>query len=184
VCGNTSTELVVVGLEGFVSQVWRADLSERIGEDLDEKALIRDGRRPRDFEGAFLSPDGALLAVKTSFYDPPNLQLAWYSLWDVNTGVPIGGRVEFADDGLSTKLPVPDVALFSRDGDVVAFASGCAQEKCQVVRSIELRVPDEFRAGLPRIAEAIAGVRYEPRGALVSVPDADRRSELELLLPR
>jgi hypothetical protein len=175
VCSNKMGTHIVIGLAGFVSQVWTIDLSVQIGQTINEIDLVGPHSRPTSFDGGYLSPRGKVLVAKTGFWNPPNTQLTWYSVWDVQSGIPMSDRILFdADD-----KAIPDGVMFSTDGTQVALTSGCARGNCEYVKLVQLRPPENLQGKLPAIAEALAGLRYNQQGALEPIPDLERVRILE-----
>ncbi len=188
ICANASTgRHVVVGLTGFLTQVWTSDLSTQVGPTFNEHDLMNTERRPDRLSAAFLSPDGRTLAVKTTLWFPPNVQGIWYGIWDIQTGIPLSDRIEFIDDfsdvtdDADVDSVSPGSALFSTDGSRLAFKRGCADGNCKFLKIVDLLPPASLRARVPEIAEAMGGVRYNQQGLLEPVPEDERAKAIAAL---
>lgn len=168
VCANAEGSLVTVTTSDFRTEIWTADFSRRLGPAINERSFFGEGSTPEKTDWVALSPDGQRALIRSSFWDPPNLEVFWISLWDVATGLPLMDRTRFDDDGLTDG--VVRSARFSGDGHVTFIG-----DKALVPHSLELTTPPALPAALPNYAEAVADQTITSEGLAERVPDRAER---------
>jgi len=169
-CASSDGALVTITSADFRTEIWKADFSERLGPALNEKLWFDEDATPEITDWVAISPDGTRAMIRSSFWNPPNLELFWISLWDIGTGLPLMDRMMFADEGLSDDEV--QSARFTPDGHI-SFVGGKDLEPS----SLELGVPPALPQALPTYAEAIAGQSINRQG--LAEPVANRADRLE-----
>lgn len=168
ICADAAGTMVTVTTSDFRTEIWAADFSRRLGPAINERSFFGEGSTPEKTDWVALSPDGRRALIRSSFWDPPNLEVFWISLWDVETGLPLMDRTRFDDDGLTDG--VVRSARFSADGHVTFIG-----DEALTPHSLELATPPALPAALPDYAEAIAGQTITPEGLAEQVADRAER---------
>lgn len=168
VCASADSAIVTITTGDFRTEVWNADFSSRRGPAIDERAAFGEGTTPEKTDWVAISPDGKRAMIRSSFWNPPNLEIFWISLWDIESGLPLMDRTEFYDDGLTDG--VIRSARFTPDGDIT-FVGDAAL----VPASLELAMPSALPAALPDYAEAIGGQTIDAEGLAVAVANRAER---------
>ena len=168
VCASADGSLVTVTTGDFRTEIWASDFSARRGPAIDERAEFGEGSTPEKTDWVAVSPDGRRAMIRSSFWNPPNLEVFWISLWDIESGLPLMDRTEFQDDGLTDG--VVRSARFTADGDITFVG-----DDKLVPTSIEVMAPPALPAALPTYAEAIAGQRIDAGGLAVAVANRSER---------
>lgn len=168
VCASADGSMVTITTGDFRTEVWNADFSARRGPAIDERAAFGEGSTPEKTDWVAISPDGKRAMIRSSFWDPPNLEVFWISLWDIESGLPLMDRTEFYDDGLTDG--VIRSARFTPDGDI-SFVG----DEALAPTSLELAMPAALPAALPDYAEAIAGQTIDAEGLAVAVANRAER---------
>jgi hypothetical protein len=169
VCASDDGAIVTITTGDFRTEIWTADFSARRGPALDERTQFGEGSTPEKTDWVAISPDGRRAMIRSSFWNPPNLEVIWISLWDIESGLPLMDRTEFADDGLTDA--VIQSARFTADGDVTFIGSSAMEPQ-----TLELAMPTPLPAALPGYAEAIAGQSITSEG--IAEPLANRAERL------
>ena len=169
-CASADGATVTVTTADYRTEIWKSDFSTRLGPALNEKIWFGEGSTPEKTDWVAISPDGTRALIRSSFWDPPNLELFWISLWDIESGLPLMDRTEFADDGLTDG--VVRSARFAADGHITFIG-----DTALVPSSLELTMPPGLPAALPDYAEAIAGQSITVEG--LAEPVANRATRLE-----
>lgn len=168
VCASGDGSIVTITTGDFRTEVWASDFSARLGPAIDERAWFGDNSTPEKTDWVAISPDGKRVMIRSSFWNPPNLELFWISLWDIATGLPLMDRTELADDGLTDG--VVKSARFTPDGHIT-FIGDAALEPA----SLELAMPLALPSELPGYVEAIAGQSINAEGLAVAVSNRAER---------
>lgn len=168
VCASADGTMVTITTGDFRTEIWTADFSARRGPAIDERAAFGEGSTPEKTDWVAISPDGTRALIRSSFWNPPNLELFWLSLWDIESGLPLMDRTEFADDGLTDG--VVRSARFTSEGDVAFVGDEALQPT-----SLELAMPSALPTALPGYAEAIAGQSINAEGLAIAVPNRTER---------
>ncbi len=170
-CLGESGDRVAVTTSDFVTEVWTLDFSRRLGLPLVERRLFDPKNTPVTTELTIPSPDGRSAMVESFLFIPPNLGRAWYSLWDLDTALPLMDRMHFSDDSLTDG--VVHSARLDADGRYLVFVNegDNKQEKTTPVVWLQIAAPDPVVSWIADFAEAIGGVALDDEGALVPVPD-------------
>lgn len=168
VCASEDGSIVTITTDEFITEIWNSDFSSRRGPSVDERALFGTGRIPEKTDWVAISPDGTRAMVRSSLWDPPNLEFFWISVWDIGSGLPLIDRVAFEDDGLTDGIVRS--ARFTPDGNITFIG-----DEALVPNGIELDVPAATETVLPDYAEAIAGLRINAEGVAVAVPNRSER---------
>jgi hypothetical protein len=169
VCASDDGKIVTITTGDFRTEIWTADFATRLGPAIDERAWFGEGSTPEKTDWVAISPDGRHALIRSSFWNPPNLEMFWISLWDIETGLPLMDRTEFADDGLTDGAVKS--ARFTAGGDI-AFVG---DETFEAASPIELAIPPALPDALPGYAEAIAGQSINAQGLAAAVPDRSQR---------
>lgn len=164
VCASDDGTIVTITTSDFRTEIWNAELSARLGPALNERSQFADGATPEKPDWVAISPDGKRALLRSSFWNPPNLELFWISLWDIESGLPLMDRTEFADDGLTDG--VVRSARFTPAGDLTFVG-----DTALVPTSLELAMPPVVPAALPDYAEAIAGQSINSEGLAIAIPN-------------
>jgi len=165
VCASDDGGIVTVTTADFRTEIWRSDFSARQGLALDERPYFSGSWTPEKTDWVALSPDGQSALIRSSFWDPPNVEVFWLSLWDIQSGLPLMYREQFGDDG--SVAGAVSSARFAADGHLT-FIGG-------EPHSLELSPPAPLHQILPQYAEAIVGRRINTQGLAEPIPDrADR----------
>jgi hypothetical protein len=168
VCANAAGTIVSITSADFRTEFWTADLSTRLGPGINERAFFGNGLTPDKTDWVALSEDGSRALVRSSFWNPPNMEIFWLSLWDIETGLPLMDRTEFQDDGLTDG--VIKSARFTPDGQI-AFIG----DKALTPQTLALSAPPALPTALPAYAEALANQTITDAGLAESVPDRTSR---------
>jgi hypothetical protein len=168
-CASDDGAIVTITTADFRTEIWKADFSSRLGPALNEKTWFGEGSTPEKTDWIALSPDRKRAMIRSSFWNPPNLELFWISLWDIESGLPLMDRTEFADDGLTDG--VVRSARFTADGHITFIGDSALTPS-----SIELTIPPALPSALPDYAEAIAGQSINVQG--LAEPVANRATQL------
>lgn len=169
VCASGDGKIVTITTGDFRTEVWTSDFATRLGPAIDERAQFGEGSTPEKTDWVAISPDGKRALIRSSFWDPPNLEMFWISLWDIETGLPLMDRTEFADDGLTDG--VVKSARFTANGDVAFLGD----KTFAAASAIELTIPAALPEALPGYAEALAGQSINAEGLAATVPDRSER---------
>jgi len=168
VCGSADGSIVTVTTANFRTEIWRWDFTERRGVALDERPYFAGGWTPEKTDWVALSPDGQRALIRSSFWDPPNVEVFWISLWDVQSGLPLMDRTEFGYDGLTDGVVLS--ARFATGGHLTFIG-----DEALAPRSLELVPPAPLRETLPQYAEAIVDRRINAQGLAERIPDRSGR---------
>ncbi|HEY4308802.1 MAG TPA: hypothetical protein VGN12_05050 [Pirellulales bacterium] len=175
-------DVLVAQTDSFTTEVLNSNTGERIGSAIEERRLFGDdvkGSEPlASYFGGSLRPAiplasdlGAarnLLLTRSFFWDPPNLGYYWFTVWDIESGLPLidverGGEAVAKDEDsvLNYAYVSPDQRFLFLEGD----------DPNKTNRSILLLPTPELRAILPKAAEAFGGLKVESDGSFTVVPD-------------
>jgi len=177
VCASADGKLVAVTTTDFRTEIWTADFAGRVGQPLDEKRRFGDGLTPDKTDWVQLSADGRTALVRSSFWDPPNVDYFWLNVWDIDSGLPLIDRVQMADDGLTDGV-IRSATLDQQSGHLIYIG-----DAAMVPQSIEVAPPAQVAALLPQYSEAIAGQTIDSEGIAVAVPDRAERLAAGVPLP-
>lgn len=176
VCANSAGTIVTVTTADFRTEIWKADFSARLGPAINERQYFGEGSTPEKTDWVAISDDGTRALIRSSFWDPPNMEVFWISLWDIETGLPLMDRTQFYDDGLTDG--VVRSARFAPDGHLTFIGDSALEPS-----SLQLTTPAALPAALPVYAEAIAGQSINTQGLAEVVPNrAERLDEGNKLL--
>ena len=168
VCLGESGDRVAITTSDFATEVWMLDFSRRLGLPIVERRLFDAKNTPARTEMTSLSPDGKRVLVESFLFDPPNLSHTWYSLWDLETALPLMDRRHFSDDGLTDGLV--DSARMDGSGRYLVFVKeGDKKKKMTPISSLQITAPELAMSWIADFAEAIGGVSLDDEGALVPV---------------
>lgn len=168
VCANAAGTIISITSADFRTEFWTPDFSTRLGPGINERAVFGNGLTPDKTDWVTISEDGSRALVRSSFWNPPNMEIFWISLWDIETGLPLMDRTEFQDDGLTDG--VIKSARFTPDGQI-AFIG----DKALMPQALALSAPPALPTALPTYAEALANQTITDAGLAESVPDRTSR---------
>jgi WD40 repeat protein len=168
ICAANDGSIVTVTTTDFRTEIWKSDFSERLGLILDEAAYFGAGLMPEKTDWVEISPDGQRAMIRSSFWDPPNVEVFWISLWDIQTGLPLMDRTKFATDGLTDRQV--QSARFATDGHITFIG-----DEALAPQSLEVSPPAAFSQTLPQYVEALVNRSINAQGLPERIPDrADR----------
>ncbi len=168
VCFERGGQLLVVRTDDFRTEVIGADSGRRVGSPIDETRAFGDSmpKTPSDSSVGTLSD----LVLTTSFsWEPPNLALYWFTVWDLASGLPLTDVLE-----CDSESGEEDSACFSPDDRFLLLGSDSTS---QAIRCIQLDPPPEIRGLLPDAAEALGGLALASDGSFLSVTNRLRKVE-------
>lgn len=164
-CGENRV-LVQTGF--FGTEIWDIKKDAPVHPAIDESALFTADHRSDTPLLSSLSPDGKLVLTRSFFWNPPNVGICAFTIWDAATGKPVTEAIRAVDDGMSDQ-PVLNHAEFSTDGNQVLLGRSGGDEKPDVMSSLQLRPPAAVIPLLPDLGEALGGFRLKSDGSLEPV---------------
>jgi hypothetical protein len=134
-----------------------------LGSALDERRLFlyRSSETPSRPEAIRISEEGDLALTQSFFWDPPNLEHNWISLWDVKTGLPLMDRTHMTAGG-GDQLEPTDADFDLSGRFLVLFNSESGGPT--PISWIEIAPPTGASSWLPDMAEALGGIALDPNG--------------------
>lgn len=165
VCATDSGDRVAISFEDFRTEVWFADFSQRVGQDLDMSRLFDEDAMPGTVR-TLLSPDGRHVLIRSSYDPQPAETRDWYAVWDIESGLPVADLVSF-DRG-------SDAAFDPETGQVVYFDMQYYRGD-PALTAISLDPPPAAVKALPDYLEGIGGQMINSGGILVGVPNRSER---------
>lgn len=154
VCASTDGRFVTLTTTDFRTEAWMADFTRRLGSAIDERPFFGAGSTPEKTDWVKLSPDGTQLLLRSSFWQGPNEDTSWVSLWDLQSGLPLIDRIkdvqyDFDAQGAAFEPATGDVLLVRGD---------------KPLGRVVVNTPANSAAWLPGFAEATAGVSIGEEG--------------------
>lgn len=170
-CLDAIGEHVLTTTNDFRTEIWTLDFARRLGPPLDERPSFGPYGTPGKTDWAMLSPGGSLALVRSSFWDPPNMQHYWFSLWNVANGTIAMDRRHVQDDGDGAPGDdIPDAASFAAKPDALTYF-----RTARPVSALQLTPPPGVSTWLPDLAEAVGGITYDSESLPVQVADRAAR---------
>ncbi|UGY19615.1 toll/interleukin-1 receptor domain-containing protein [Bradyrhizobium septentrionale] len=167
VCLGEGGDSLAVTTSDFVTEVWTTDFSRRLGLPIVERRLFGQGTTPQSTKRVFVPRDNRRALIASSLWDPPNVDLQWYSLWDLETGLPLMDRTLFENTMGDDEV---ERAMIDPDAKYVAF-TGHSNKRFVALASLDLTPPETVSGWLPDLVEALGGLAINNEGAFEPVPD-------------
>ncbi len=159
---------VLVQTEFFGTEIWDIQKDAPVHPAIDESALFTADHRSDTPLLSSLSPDGKLVLTRSFFWEPPNIGIYAFTVWDSATGKAVTESLRTVDN-VAIDQPEPNHAEFSTDGNHLLLGRAGEGEKPDVTRSLQLRPPAAVIPMLPDLAEALGGFRLKSDGSLEAV---------------
>jgi hypothetical protein len=169
VCVDEKAAQLAVTTRDFTTEIWAPDFSRRFGLPIVERRLFGPVSTPTTTAMTLPLRNGNAAMVESFFWDPPNVALTWFSVWDSESALPLMDRAFFADDG-SDDNAVQSARVDSA-GRTLIFVHQPDEKHVKPVTSLQIEPPASAAAWIADFAEAVAGVSVSEEGALVPVPD-------------
>lgn len=168
-CFDATGKRVAVTTVDFVTEIWDAGLSGRLGPLINERRSFGPGNTPDELRHASLVKNGEILLLTSFFWNPPNVAYRWFSLWDTRTGLHLMDRVRSADDGFGEKA-AEGIQMDSTE-EYLLFYRGPLNGQPKIISHIQFRAPESVQTWLPDFAEAIGGISFDEQGIPEEVED-------------
>jgi hypothetical protein len=169
VCVDEKAAQLAVTLRDFTTELWAPDFSRRFGLPIVERRMFGPSSTPTTTAMTLPLRNGNAVMVESYFWDPPNIALLWFSIWDSESALPLMDRAFFADD-ISEDNAVQSARVDST-GRYLIFVHEPDEKKIKPVASLQIEPPASASAWIADFAEAVAGVSVSEEGALVPAPD-------------
>lgn len=165
VCVGKAGDRLAISTSDFVTEIWPLDFSTRIGLPVVERRLFDAKSMPERTELTIPSPDGKSVAITSYFWDSPNVGNYWFSLWDLDTALPLMDRAHSTDESPGgAQLVRMDSA-----GRYLVFVEITANKEIVPVTSLQIAAPSSVTSWIADYAEAVAGVSLDDEGAVAPV---------------
>ena len=105
-CLGDAGDAISVTMRGFVTEIWSTDFSRRLGPPINERRLFREGETPQSTRRVYIPQDDKNALIESALWISPNLMVQWYSMWNLDTSLPVMDRAMFVND-----LSVDDVSV-------------------------------------------------------------------------
>jgi hypothetical protein len=171
-CLNTAGDRLSVTTGDFVTEVWALDFSKRYGEAINERRLFSERNTPTSTSSVIFSDDRTAALIGSYLWNPPNLAVRWFSLWDLDSSLSLMDRVRVYED-YSSDGDAQAVTL-DLTGQYLVFVTEL-KDRISPVSVLHVRPPEQAGRWLPEFAEAIANLSIGSGGALVAVPDREAK---------
>ncbi|MEO5917567.1 MAG: toll/interleukin-1 receptor domain-containing protein [Luteolibacter sp.] len=164
-------DAIIVQTEFFSTEIWdvRNDLLKH--PVIDEAALFTPDSSSDTVLLSSLSADGKLTLSRSFLWDPPNMGIYAFTVWDTATGKPVSDRMSRIDDAASEAI-TENHAEFGTDGSFLLFGRSGENAKPDVTGSLQLHPPDIVAPVIANLSEALGGFRLKPDGNLEAVTEA------------
>jgi hypothetical protein len=172
-CLGERRDSVAVTTSDFVTEIWTIDFSTRLGPPILERRVFREGETPVSTKRVSISPDNKTALIESSFWNPPNLELQWYSFWDLDTSLPLMDRTRF-ERGISDGDEV-EQAQIDPTAQYIIFAGQSKEQKLVALSWLHLAWPKTANNWIPDFAEAIGGVSINNEGVLEPVAERAKK---------
>lgn len=149
VCTTDRFDYFAIAFENLDVEIWRSDLSERVGTRIKQLSFFKGSRRPDQFISAQIAEDAHMVLTVTHFWNPPNLGFYWIRLYDVATGLPLTKSIRFVDEET-------DFGILSGDGSRIALGSGHFDDTFKELSEFRLRPSPEAKSRLISHMDRIA----------------------------
>jgi hypothetical protein len=115
-----------------------------------------------------LSADRTLTLSRSFFWDPPNVGVYYFTVWDTATGKPVSDRIRLVDNVALDQIAA-NHAEFSTDGRFLLFGRSGEDAKPDITDTLQLVPPDPILPVIADLAEALGGLRLKADGNLEPV---------------
>lgn len=156
-------DVVIVQTAFFTTELWNVRSDAPVHPAIDEAALFTAGQRSDTVLLSSLSPDGKRVLTRSFFWDPPNVGVYAFTVWDAATGKPLADPVRVIDNVAADEL-ADNHAEFSHDGNFLLLGRTGGGGTPTVSRSLQLVPPAAVRPLVPGLAEALGGLRLRADG--------------------
>lgn len=166
VCATADGTIVSISTADLGTEIWRADLTTRLGPPLDETRFFASKQVP-DLDGpdmidfVAIDQETGVALVQASARYTADVTRRWATLWDIETGLPISEPADGGNIAISAISLAPDIGRLLMTGP-----------DGTILRTVEYRVPAAIEAQLPDILELLGGRTVGGDGA--PVPATDR----------
>src|SRR5262249_37937156 len=89
---------LLVQTDAFVTEIWNPRSGQRMGAPIDETRLFTRAETPAKPLASAFDADGGKVLTRSFFFDPPNADNYWYTVWDLTSGIPL---VDWVRSGFS-----------------------------------------------------------------------------------
>lgn len=158
---------VIVQTGFFTTEVWNVGNDTLRQPIIDETALFTAQTSSDTALLSSLSPDGRLVLTRSFLWEPPNIGVYAFTVWDSATGKPLSARLRYVDDVAAEQLSI-NHAEFSADGNSLLLGRSGDGGKPNASGSIQLRPPAAAAPLIPDLAETLGGLRLKSDGNLES----------------
>lgn len=159
---------VLVQTGFFGTEIWDIRKDAPVHPAIDESALFTADHRSDTPLLSSLSPDGKLVLTRSFFWNPPNVGICAFTVWDAATGKPVTEPLRTVDN-VAIDQPEPNHAEFSADGSHLLLGRAGPEEKPDVTNSLQIRPPAAVIPMLPDLGEALGGLHLNSDGSLEPV---------------
>ena len=175
-CLGERRDSVAVTMSDFVTEIWTIDFSKRLGPPIVERRVFREGETPVSTKRVSISRDNKTALIRSSLWYPPNLDFQWYSLWDLDTSLPLMDRTRFVNDMMSdSEVEQVEQAQIDPTAQYIIFAGQSKEQKLVPLSWLHLAWPETASNWIPDFAEAIGGVSINNEGVLEPVAERPKK---------
>lgn len=166
---------IVVQTAFFTTLIWNLAKDAPEHPLIDESTLFSADSRSDTVLLSSLCTDGRRVLTRSFFWDPPNVGIHAFTVWDAATGKPLCSPLRFVDNVALDTVAV-NHAEFSPD-DLHLFLGRAGEGgKPEVMSVLQLHPPAGVRAIIADLAEALGGFRLGQDSGIEAV--ASRTDEL------
>lgn len=156
---------VIVQTSFFTTETWDVKADAPVNPAIDETALFSTGQTSDTVLLSSLSPDGKLALTRSFFWDPPNVGIYSFTVWDAATAKPLTAPVRIIYN-VATDENADNHAEFSQDGIHLLFGRTGENAAHKTSTSLQIIPPRKVLPLIPDLAEALGGLRLKPDGSL------------------
>jgi TIR domain len=171
-CLSQGGDSLAITTSDFVTEIWAIDFSRRLGLPITERRVFRAGDTPATTKRVFVPRDNKIALIESALWDPPNLEYQWYSLWDLETSLPLMDRTLFKNDSGDGEV---ERAAIDPMAQYIIFAGQSKEQKLVPLSSLHLAWPEAANNWIPDFVEAIGGVAINNEGVFEPVPERPRK---------
>lgn len=168
-CASDDRQIVSVTTADFRTVLWTQDFRQAMGPPLDERPLNTGSRVADTTDWVQVDRERKRALVRSSFWDPPNIEYAWITVWDVAAGLPLADRTLFIDD-VGGEGVITSASFDPQSGELAYLAW-----RQPPSRGLGLDVPAALGELLPSYVEAIGGRVVNADGLLEPITDRAER---------
>jgi hypothetical protein len=167
-CLSEAGDSLAITTDDFVTEIWAIDFSRRFGLPIAERRVFHGSDSPASTKRVFVPRGNKVALIESSRWDPPNLEYQWYSLWDLETSLPLMDRTLFENDMEDDEV---ERAAIDPSAQYIIFAGQSKEHKLVPLSSLHLAWPEAANNWIPDFVEALGGVAINSGGVFEPVPD-------------